>query len=196
MSVPDRKYLSEFAINLFTARFLVITPEQLTSGLSVPEEYREIAEHCHIYVICRRPASAFDHTSFSYDGTHVRGQLVYKISGVPTNVPFELPFELLDDAVDVKLSPYPYREFYTITAAGEQVRRVPAYALSISPVVREPALRQLEVLYIGQAYAEGKRTATDRLRNHETLQKLLAEFNITLRMIKYFCSLSNTAITV
>ncbi|MFX9209017.1 hypothetical protein ABTN67_21890, partial [Acinetobacter baumannii] len=29
--------------------------------------------------------------------------------------------------------------------------------------------------YVGQAFAEGKRTAIDRLKSHSTLQKILAE---------------------
>lgn len=35
--------------------------------------------------------------------------------------------------------------------------------------------RNFEVLYVGQAFAEGKRTAIDRLKSHSTLQKILAE---------------------
>lgn len=36
-------------------------------------------------------------------------------------------------------------------------------------------LRQFEVLYVGQAFAEGRRTALDRLKSHSTLQKILAD---------------------
>jgi len=31
------------------------------------------------------------------------------------------------------------------------------------------------VLYVGQAYAEGRRSAVERLRSHSTLQKILAD---------------------
>jgi hypothetical protein len=36
-------------------------------------------------------------------------------------------------------------------------------------------LGRFEVLYIGQAYADGKRSAFDRLKSHSTLQKILAD---------------------
>ncbi|QXO54658.1 hypothetical protein [Morganella morganii] len=40
---------------------------------------------------------------------------------------------------------------------------------------RNPIYYDLEVLYVGQAYADGKRTAIDRLKSHSTLQKILAD---------------------
>jgi hypothetical protein len=39
----------------------------------------------------------------------------------------------------------------------------------------EGVLRQLEVLYVGQAYAEGRRSALDRLKSHSSLQRVLAD---------------------
>ena len=58
---------------------------------------------------------------------------------------------------------------------GEIVRYLPAYWLSIAGVVNAKPLKELEVLYVGQAYAAGQRTAIDRLRSHATLQRILAD---------------------
>lgn len=180
MSVPNRKYVSEFAVSLFSARWLVVTPSQLSSGLEMDAPASELSRHCHLYLICRRPAVAFDAVGFSYDGAVVRGHLVYRVAGVQTRVPFELPFQLADDAVRVELAPYPHREFNAVASTGEKVRYVPAMALTFGAITRERILSELEVLYVGQAYGDGNRTALDRLRSHSTLQKILADMQYSL----------------
>ena len=174
--VADRKFLSEFAVNLYSARWFVVTPNQIAADLEMPDdEAAEVSRHCHIYLICRRPASFFDPGDFQFDGQHVGGHLIYKIAGAPKRIEFQIPFQLADDAVRVELSPYPHREFHAINASGEVVRYVPAHAISLAGIVREQELQRLEVLYVGQAYAEGNRTAIDRLKSHSTLQRILAD---------------------
>jgi hypothetical protein len=56
------------------------------------------------------------------------------------------------------------------------VRLMPANALSIyqDQLSYEHAFRRLKVLYVGQSYAGGHSSAFDRLRKHDTLQKILA----------------------
>lgn len=135
----------------------------------------EISKNCHIYLICRRPSCAFDPEDFTFDGEYVSGHVIYRVAGSPTRVPFKMPFKLASDVVKVELAPYPHREFEGKNAAGEAVRYVPAMALSLSGVIREQPLQKLEVLYVGQAYAEGNRSAFDRLKSHSTLQRILAD---------------------
>jgi hypothetical protein len=103
------------------------------------------------------------------------GQDVRSHAGTLKHIPFKMPFQLAEDVVKVELAPYPHREFHGKNEAGEAVRYVPAMSVSLSGIIQEPALQKLEVLYVGQAFAEGKRTALDRLRSHSTLQRILAE---------------------
>jgi hypothetical protein len=176
MAVPDRKFLSEFAVNLYSARWIIFPANQLSPNLEIPEGLgKEVSQRCHIYLICRRPASAFDPENFVFDGTFIRGNIVYKIAGVPTKVPFSMPFELPENGVRIELAPYPHREFRTLDAAGNEITYVPASSISLWGLIQEPALRDSEVLYVGQAYADGQRTAIDRLRSHSTLQRILAD---------------------
>ena len=51
----------------------------------------------------------------------------------------------------------------------------PAWVLSIASALEDDTLRDMEVIYVGQAYGDGSRTALDRLRSHSTLQRILAE---------------------
>lgn len=97
------------------------------------------------------------------------------MAGEAKKIPFELPFQLLDGASRVQISKYPHREIQTLTHDGKPVRHFPATMLSIAGIVDIVDLKELEVLYAGQAYAAGKRTAIDRLKSHSTLQKILAD---------------------
>lgn len=177
MKKPQRKFLSEFAVNLFTSRWLLIPSSQITSDGVMPDDAAEVSKNCHIYLICERPALSFEKSTFSYDGNMLTGNLVHRIEGVEHKTPFEQEFPLLDDAVELRLSNYPHREVQTFNTQGECVRYLPASAISFKQYPQEPdhLFRKLKVLYVGQAFGGGNRTAIDRLRSHATLQKILAE---------------------
>jgi hypothetical protein len=73
-------------------------------------------------------------------------------------------------------SEYPFTEYAFINKAGEWIARGKC-ALQLAML--GPQYWQhldLEVLYVGQAYGrDGKRTATERLKSHATLQGIYAE---------------------
>lgn len=155
----------------------MLPASQINSGNSMNKEELEVSEKCHIYLICQRPAISYDNTSFKYENNTIKGELIYSIQGEKRRIPFEQNFPLFDGAIELRLSDYPYREIQTIDKNGDIVRILPATHLSIMQGmhVKNLELRKLEVLYIGQSYAGGKRSAFDRLKSHSTLQKILAE---------------------
>jgi len=170
-----RKFMSEFAVNLPSARWLMIPPSELMrDDGEIDPEVAKLADVCHIYLICRRPATSYDPDGFKFDGKRISGKLVYKIAGKPHELPFDIPFKLADGASTVKLSAYPHRSIETCLPNGECVRYVPASLMAAAQAPRGE-LRQFEVLYVGQAYAEGRRSALDRLKSHSTLQRILAD---------------------
>ncbi len=141
-----------------------------------PDE-KQIADNSHIYIVCRRPSLRFDPNSFIYENGFASGELLYYIDGIENRIAFSTPFELLDGATHLRISSYPHREIRTYSNDDKEVRHLPASFLSIGAgqhLVR-PALANLEVLYIGQSFASGNRSAFDRLQSHATLQKILAE---------------------
>jgi hypothetical protein len=141
------------------------------------EEAQRISDKCHIYLICQRPAISYESDSFKYEDHTIKGELTYRIHGIKRKIPFEQNFPLLDGATELKLSNYPHREVQTLNANGDIVRYLPANLLSIGKGMHRnnSELRNLEVLYIGQSYADGRRSALNRLKSHSTLQKILAE---------------------
>lgn len=173
----QRKYLSEFAVNLFSARWLMIPSNQVASGGTMGPVEREISDNCHIYLIAQHPAASFDKDSFAYRNGCIEGNINYRVEGALKKIGFQTEFPLLDGAVEVRLSPYPHREVQTLNANGEIVRFLPASALCLGTSAdrANSEIRRFEVLYVGQAYAEGRRSAFERLKSHSTLQKILAE---------------------
>jgi hypothetical protein len=144
------------------------------SDNKIDETAQKIIANSYIYLICKRPRISFSKESFKYENGIVSGHINFKIKGVSTEIAFSYEFPLLDDAVELKLAEYPYLEFSTYNAKGEEVRFLPA--THISMLIDNPLLTDIEVLYVGQAFGEnGSRTAFDRLKSHSTLQKILAE---------------------
>ena len=177
MKGPKRKYLSEFSVGLCSARWLMTTASQINSGGTMGELEQEISNNCHIYLICQIPSVSFVRESFVYKNNTISGEISYKVKGKQTKIPFSSEFPLVKDATKVELSDYPYRELQSKNDSGEIIRYLPASALcfGLGKHREYSELGEYEVLYVGQAYADGKRSAFDRLKSHSTLQKILAD---------------------
>lgn len=177
MVEPKRKNLSEFAVSLYTARWLILSAAQLTSGGTMREEEKSISDECHIYLICRLPSLRFCPDDFKYSDGKISGNLEYSIKGKKRLVSFNETFPLLEGATKIKVEDYPHREVRTYNDDGEVVRYLPANALCIGAGLhlKIPELHELEVMYVGQAFGDGTRSAFERLSSHSTLQKILAD---------------------
>ena len=172
-----RKFLSEFAIGMYSSRWLMMLANQINSDGAMDPTHAEISQRCHLYLICARPSMFYDPASFSFINGELSVDLWYRKLGTEVRLPYRGPFPLYDGAVSLRLSQYPHRELHTLNPSGEGVRYMPAYAMAIHMGAhrQHSALQNLEVLYVGQAYADGNRSAHDRLRSHGTLQKILAD---------------------
>jgi hypothetical protein len=87
-SLPDRKFLSEFALNLYSARALAIPVSQLArSDAEMDALAAEISQRCHVYLIRRHPACSLDPAVFAYENQQITGSLVYRRTGKITTRP-------------------------------------------------------------------------------------------------------------
>jgi hypothetical protein len=146
---------------------------QLGIDAKMTAKQQEISENCHIYLITKIPSLRFSPESFKYENGAISGHILYKVKGEPRKIAFHERFPLLDGAIELRLSEYPHREIQTFDADGNEIRFFPANHFQLHSNSNE--LRHLEVLYIGQAYGNGSKSAFDRLKSHSTLQKILAE---------------------
>lgn len=168
-----RKFLSEFSVIITSKGWLMFTPEQLHAEGVMRKEHQEIANNCHIYMICKRPkAFCTPENPIVHDGI-VNGSVISKVEGVASEYNYKFPFEFKDDEVRLVVSDYPHNQIQTLNGNDDVVRFWPSNQLAL--FTKAQVFYSYEVLYVGQAYAGGKRTAIDRLKSHSTLQKILAE---------------------
>ena len=126
MEESKRKYLSEFAINLFSARWMMLPAHQLASDGEFQGDELEVALASHIYLICKMPAISYLKDSFKYENGKLEGSIKYSIEGVSREKSFSIDFPLLDGAVKIQLSPFPFREVHTLDLQGNIIRTLPA----------------------------------------------------------------------
>lgn len=79
MEESKRKYLSEFAINLFSARWMLLPAHQLASDGEFHGVELEVALASHIYLICKTPAISYSKESFKYKDGKLEGSIKYSI---------------------------------------------------------------------------------------------------------------------
>jgi hypothetical protein len=170
-----RKYLSEYIVNLYSARWLLLSANQLAADATMAPAEQAISDNCHIYLICTYPAAAYVKDSLRYADGQLVVDVRYKVRGEEQRLHVDMPFPLLDGAVALRVSDYPHREIQTVDAAGDQVRYLPASNVALGGRHQRPELGNLEVMYVGQAFGDGTRSAFERLKSHATLQKILAD---------------------
>jgi hypothetical protein len=103
------------------------------------------------------------------------GRFRYLRDGVTTESEFWLQGR--PDADLIEISDYPHTKLF-LKKNGETIFTIPAHILSmICSYVEDISIRNLEVVYVGMSYADGKRSAKDRLLSHSTLQQVLADLN-------------------
>jgi hypothetical protein len=174
----QRKYVTEFALGYINSYTAWTTAHHLMLGGEMKPEDQDNLSQCHIYVIAARPAPYFKSGTIKHSKGMLSGTVCYRIEGVEHEIPFEgHPWDLQDDAVKVDCK-YPFREVVSYNAKGEEVTFVDASHLATVFLRQhyegaEP-LGSYEVLYVGQAFGQGNRSAPERLRSHSTLQKILA----------------------
>lgn len=187
------KNLSEYALCFTSQNWLILHSKDINSNNAIDDKTQKIINHCHIYMINTRPLVSFVKDSISYDNDKNILSGKVKVS-LPNDEfkesNFSFYFPLVDNAVLIKCE-FPYKEITTHNQSGDIIRYIPAYA--IIPKIEDNdlinELSNLKVEYIGQAYGNGARSAFDRLKNHSTFQKILAEIPYNNPNLEVFISL-------
>lgn len=132
---------------------------------------------CNIYFILARPKVTVAPESVVIDGKIVKLQFVIH---EPENEQIvKLGFEFREAKSDLKFeSKYPYNFFKIYDGKDVIFAGRPGTIIDSSEAFDNIPIESLdyEVLYIGQAYGEnGERMALDRLKSHETVQRIFAD---------------------
>jgi hypothetical protein len=172
--MPQRKHITEIALGFFSTYLVVLHPKNIADVDSQPE-HAGIAENCHIYLIVKRPRVAYVPDSIVVGDESTVGRFRYVREGIAAETEFFLRGK--PNADELRISPYPHHKL-TLVKDGEEYTTIPAHLMCLMcDGVADPAIRDLEVAYVGMSYAEGRRSAKDRLLSHSTLQQVLADLN-------------------
>lgn len=173
-----RQYVSEGAVHIYSSPPTVLAPADLYLVRDNPI-VREAIAHCNIYVIAGRRRILIDPTDFSLNSNIFSGNFVIQRDDGIAHFPFA--FEVTADRIGDGTIIYDVAvaqcgtHILLLTENGQ----LPLAAHVIAASARSdlpPENRDLEVLYVGQGIGKtAKRNAVDRLLNHSTLQRILAE---------------------
>lgn len=177
----EQKYFTEFLLMNASASQYTLTPAYVHRDQTFPSEIlTNHWENAHIYLIGTRPRVRFDVTSFKTNGYFVEG--VFMESGPGSSR--ARTFKALTNRFHPSVVKFSRRttESNTILcmdANDEIIHEIQDFYFTgtVLYIDDEPQFFPLKVEYIGQSFGSGNRNAIDRLRSHETLQKILADVN-------------------
>jgi hypothetical protein len=173
--MTKRKFLTEIALTLQSQGTLLIHPKDIHKIDNDSSEIRELAEDCHIYIIAKRPRLRFIPDSITWANGLTRGKLAYNENGTTREIAFHM---LGEPSFSIRYSPYPHRTI-DLVKDKKRISTLPAHLMpSLFSWTDTPSIKDLEVVYVGMAYGDGKRSAKDRLKGHATLQQVLADLNL------------------
>src|SRR5438046_540993 len=101
MSTAPRKYLTEFALNIYSAEPALVSPAHLDNIVYESEEARAQIKNSNIYFILKRPRIAFVPGSLSIKDREVVGELSVQLQDKAPTFPFHLYGKLPDEVASV-----------------------------------------------------------------------------------------------
>lgn len=176
----NKSYMSNFGLEFLTHKFFFTSAHSLDQELS--EEMKEIIKNSHIYCIVDSPRVMIDPQSFKYkiigDFLFFTLKLKYRINEkiIEKTLVTDIPYLLPQGVVKVAISDYPHIGINLLDSKNNIIYNTTVYDLAYKFQIED--LISMKVLYIGKAIGNNtKRNALDRLRNHSTFQKILANRN-------------------
>ncbi|RJR31509.1 MAG: hypothetical protein C4576_31815 [Desulfobacteraceae bacterium] len=171
-----RKYFTEIALGFYSGGIVLLHPRDIRTVDQQSPETTALAEECHIYLIVKRPRVSYVPGSLVIADGKMTGQFRYILNGVTRESGFHFVGEPNADRLEI--SKYPHTNLSLIR--NEEVTfTLPSHLASVlCDHLDDELLRDFEVQYVGMSYADGHRSAKDRLQNHATLQQVLADLNL------------------
>jgi hypothetical protein len=171
---PQRKHVTEIVFNLASQGVMITHPKDIGRLDEQSKEVIELASDCHIYLIAKRPRLGFVPDTITWNNGITKGKMYYAQAGRRNEIEFQMEGE--PNGI-IQYSDYPHNTI-TLINGDQVIGPLPAHLISlICNEISDKSLRDLEVVYIGMSYGDGDRAAKDRLKNHSTLQQVLADMN-------------------
>ncbi|HZG02287.1 MAG TPA: hypothetical protein VE546_01710, partial [Streptomyces sp.] len=150
---------------------------------------------CHIYIVTQAPRVSIPPKSITIKDGCVSGVARQQSEEDFAYLDFSFGYELRGSAREIAWkSDYPYEDFSLIDQeSGETLITGNAHVL-LALLGVDPSWRTHEVLYVGQAFGKaGERQAFDRLRKHDTLQRIYSEQRPDREIWLSLCAITDVA---
>ena len=152
-----KRFDVEHALSMYATSYAIL-PAAAIYDVESLKSLSEVTSKCHIYVIGHAPKISIEKVEQHNQHLH----LTSKVGGEIVCVKIKLPEGAILKHVGDR--------FHVFGPSGEEYGFEDA---DLALAIKRQHPMVFDVLYIGQAYGkEGSRTALDRLRKHETLQRI------------------------
>lgn len=169
-----RKFMAEGGLELFSSGATVMQPTDIYH-LAKNDNVREALTGCNLYLIARRHRISVATDSLRVENNQIRGHFLVQYGQEYERFTFSHNLKLADYITSVQAPGYPQDGIYYKAFNGETVK-MPIFRFMADCEYDLDGNDDLEVLYVGQGYGkEGERLAIDRLQDHKTLQRILAD---------------------
>lgn len=172
----NRLYALEGGVHLYSSLPMALTPGDLYHAKANPK-LRQALINCNIYIIANRRRIYIDPDNFSLEGSFLHGYFVVQRVNGFEKIPFKWHvLESVNANADLDVAVALSGTHVCVIIEGQ--KSLVASHIVIASAESELTVhdRDLEVLYVGQGIGKSnKRNAIDRLLNHSTLQRILAE---------------------
>lgn len=174
----QRLFSAEGALHLFSSLPTVLMPADIYL-LKENQNIKDAILDCNIYLITTRRRILIDYDGISVKGNILSGYFLVLRKANMVRIPFQytITTEYIGNNVEiegVRVSPFGLSVDIITNKGQVHLMSHVILATAVSTLTFED--QDLEVLYIGQGIGRStKRTAVDRLLNHSTFQRILAE---------------------
>ena len=168
-----RVSFAEIMVNLASDGLVLALPTDLRSRTKTSIVGKALSDSCHIYFVLRRPGLRFVPESIKSRSGSIFGMINLMRNGDEQVVDFAVPQSGFGRQWTV--NKFPHRLIESEAVFPSHKLSLPSYVVPSVGRVAHASAHEAEVLYIGQSFGNGHRTALDRLIDHSTLQSVLAD---------------------
>ncbi len=165
-----RKYITEWTIGITVSAAAVGRPQDFQRK-GIPKTDNP----CHLYFVTRRPRMSIDPSSVVITDNEFSGILRLQREASWDKFPIRSPHQF-GPGPWRWTSDWPYENFAVKDAEEQTISSGVVANLHVWFTEWPIVAKKHDIVYIGQAFGQaGERTAWDRLKSHETVQRILAE---------------------
>jgi hypothetical protein len=139
------------------------------------DELAQALKGFHLYIVSRRPATRIDERSIRQLGELTSLEMIV-FNPADRSVRERLPLDIAWGIQSATFRTHMDGSYFSVCSKDGELLHGDAWALATSILGAPRGIADQEVLYVGQAYGqEGERSAYDRTREHNKVQRIYEE---------------------